>query len=202
MNDPPHDDPREHQHGERVEVVRPREVVRFWNRAEVASEQERARDRHALVAPGELVELQEEGVEDHPEREREHAEVDLHVADAQRGHGHRDDRGGHRCREEDDLEGADLEPAGEERRGVRAEPDEERVAERDEARVTEHQVQAEQHDAVGHEGQHEEDVVDGGDPRHRDDGAERERNGQHRAHAAAPPKRPRGRMTRTLMTIR
>ena len=79
------------------------------------------------------------------------------------------------------------------------------MPEGDEPRVPEQEVQAEQRDAVGHERQHERDVVGRSDPgdgeRERDRHEERGRPGALHA-VAAFPKSPRGRRTSTAMTMR
>ncbi len=94
---------------------------------------------------------------------------------------------------------------GQRRARVRADSEEQRVAEGDQARVPEEEVQAEEGDGVGHERQHERRVVHGRDRR------ESQRDGERRGdeqeppppHAAATfPKIPRGRITSTPMTMR
>ena len=79
------------------------------------------------------------------------------------------------------------------------------MAERDEPRVPEEEVQAEKRDAVGHEGQHERDVVDGGSvgEGEREGDRHEERDGPESPHAVTTfPKSPRGRSTSTVITIR
>ena len=141
-------------------------------------------------------------MEDHAEGEGEHSEVDLHVPHAERPDRYRDEPAEHRRADQDHLERTDLSMGGEERPGVRADPDEQRMTEGDEARIPEEEVQPEQDDRVGHERQHEQDVVGRGDERCGGDGSRRHHHDQAPLHAAAPPKRPRGRATSTAITIR
>ena len=202
MDDAPHAERGEAEHGQRVVVVGPDEVVDLRHGIEASPEQRRPQEGRALVAAGQAIELQDECVEDHPKRQGEHAKVDLHVAHAERRDRYRHQRAQHRGREQDHLERADLGVRRQERAGVRAEPDEEGVAERDEARVPEQEVEPEQHDRVGHEREHEEHVIGRGDEGRCGDGRGPQRDRQAALHAVAPPKRPRGRATSTAITMR
>ena len=79
------------------------------------------------------------------------------------------------------------------------------MAEGDEPRVPEEEIETEERHAVGHEGKHERDVIHGGrvgeGGRQGDCQDEGDRAGT--AHAVAGfPKSPRGRRTRTAITIR
>ena len=202
MDDAPHAERGQREHTQRIVVVRADQVVDLRHRFETVAEERRPQERRALVAPGEPVELQDERVKDHAEGEREHAEVNLHVAHAERGDRNRDQRAEGSRRDQDDLERADLRVGREERPGVGAEPDEERVAERDEPRVSEQEVEPEQDDRVGHERQHQEDVVGRGDERRGGDGHRDQGDDQKALHVSAPPKRPRGRRTSTTITMK
>ena len=165
------------------------------------AEQHGAQHPHALVAARQRVELVEKRVEEHAEGEREHAEVDLHVAHAQEPHRNGDERGRHRRRQQHDLQMPHTEPAREQRCRVAAQRDEERVAEREQARRAEQQIQAEERDRVAEGGQEQGGRV----------GPARERQQQQRraggaaertdAHAMARAKSPAGRRTSTAMTI-
>ena len=79
------------------------------------------------------------------------------------------------------------------------------MAERDEPGVPEEEIQAEQRDGIGHEREHQGRVVNGRDRREAKGGDERsgQQDDPGQPHAtAAFPKRPRGRITSTPMTIR
>ena len=148
-------------------------------------------------------------MEQHPERERQDAEEDPHVADRQqrdrqrRGDG---DRAGDR---EDRLEAPDAELARQHRRRVGADGDEERVAERQQPGDAEQQVEPEQRDRVRDRRQDERHVVrlghlrEGREDGDGDDGSGDERApASHRPHSIALPNSPAGRTTRTTITIR
>ena len=90
---------------------------------------------------------------------------------------------------------------GEEGAGVGADADEQRVAEGHEAGMAEEEVEPEEHHRVGHERQHEEDVVGGRHPWQAERG-ERHRRQHGASPHAALPKSPRGRRRRTTITMR
>ena len=200
-HDAQHDGGGRRQQDERVVVERPREELNLVEVLQRLAEQEGAQHAHAFVATGEVIELAEKGVEQHAEGEREHAEVDLHVA-----HGEQADRYGHRHRhrgrrQQDELHVEDVQLAREPGRRVGPERHEERVAEGQQPRVAEEQVEAEQRDAVAEGGQHQRRRVRPARERQQQKRDARHRERHAADHAVALANRPAGRTTRTPITI-
>ena len=199
-HDAVHDQGGQRQQRQRVVVEGPGEEVDLVQPGQRLPQEHGPQDAHAFVAPGERVELVEERVEQHAERQREHAEVDLHVPHAEQPHRH-----GHHHRhqgrpDQDELEVPDAEAGREVGRGVRAQRDEQRVAEGQQPGGPEQQIEAEQRDAVRERRQQQRDLVARQHERRR-----QQRHGQQpgdhpRHHAVARAKRPAGRRTRTAMT--
>ena len=123
------------------------------------AEQRRARHAHALVAAGERVELEQEGVEQHAEGQGEHAEEDLRVARAEGADRQRDEEPGRRGGQQRRLEAFDAPHPGGDRRGIGADGHEHRMPEGHEPAIAEQQVEPEQRHAVAEDGQQQRGAV-------------------------------------------
>ena len=142
-------------------------------------------------------------MEQHAERQRQHAEEDLHVAHAQQPHGNRHDDARDDGREHRQLEALEAEAARHHRDRIRTQSHEQRVAERQQPGIAEQQVEAEQDDAVRQRWQHQRHVERRQQVRRRDEQQQRARDRELAArHSSGLPKRPVGRKISTAITIR
>ena len=110
-------------------------------RTQLKAEDVHARNTHAAVAAGQVVELEKERVEQHAEGERQHAEKDADVTNAEKPDGHRDQRPRQHDSQEHDLERCDPELPGEDGRAIGAEAEEHGVTERQQTGVAEEQIE-------------------------------------------------------------
>ena len=201
VHDAPHHEDGHREQSERVVVVRPNEELHLAEPREGQPAQAGSKHAHAFIAAGERIELVEERVEEHAEGEGEHPEVDAHVAHAEQPDGHGHHEPGQGGGEQDDLEGQDGELARHEGRRVGAQGHEEGVTEGQEPGDAEEQVEAEERDAVGEEGQHEGGVVLATGEGHEEHDPEDEGQREPPHQAVARAKSPAGRSTSTAMTM-
>jgi hypothetical protein len=164
------------------------------------AQQRRARHAHALVAAGQCVELEQEGVEQHAEGEGEHAEEDLGVARAKRADRQRHEQAGRGGGEQRDLEAGDPPHPDRDGRGVGADGDEHRVPEGHEPAVPEQQVEPEERHAVPEHRQQQRGAVLAQDQRQRREGCQHGGRDHSVSHAAGFPNRPAGRSSSTATT--
>ena len=122
VHDAPHEQGGEHQQRQAVVVEGAGQQLDLVVGGELEPQDAHARHAHAAVAAGQVVELEQDGVRQHAERQRQHAKEDAGVAHAQEADGQRDQQ----CRrqrdaDEHDLELPDAEHAGDDGRAVGAE---------------------------------------------------------------------------------
>ncbi len=221
LGDAPHRQAEQRKQHQRIIVERPGQK-RGLAAAPLHAEQQRPQHPHALIAAGDAVELEQEGMKQHAERQRQHAEEYLGVADAQRAGHQRDQSGRQRCGDQQDFKAAHAEFRGQRRRAVGADAEKHRVPERQQPGGAEQQIEPEQRDAVADERQHQHQRIGRGHQRQqRHDGDQPEQHPQsvgprhpsprHRlrsnvdrvvAHAVAFPNRPAGLRISTTTTTR
>ena len=141
MHDTPHHDGGDVEEREAVVIERPGQELDFVVLAQFEAEDVHARNAHAAVAAGQVVELEKERVEQHAEGERQHAEKDADVTNAEKPDGHRDERPRQHDGQEHDLERRDPELSGEHGRAIGAEAEEHGVTERQQTGVAEEQIE-------------------------------------------------------------
>ena len=183
VHDAPHDERGDHQQPQAVVVEGPGEELDLVVGGKLEPEDAHARDAHAAVAAGQMVELEQHGVRQHAEGEREHAEEDAGVAHAQEADRQRDDQPSQRDADQHDLELRDAEHAGDHGRAIGAEPEKHGMAEGQQAGVAKQQIEPKQGDGVAEERHQQVGVVGRGQDRHH---AERRDGGGKRREAPGP----------------
>src|SRR5262245_55382653 len=82
MHDSPHQKARDHEQAETIIVKGPSKKLDLVVAFEGKPQNIHARHAHAAVAPGEMIELEQERVEQHAKGKRQHAKENSHVTRA------------------------------------------------------------------------------------------------------------------------
>ena len=203
--DSPHHEAGDDHKAEAIVVKWPRQELDLVVAREFQPEDVHARHAHAAVAAGQVVELEQEGVEQHAEGESQHAEKNADIAHAQRA-----DRQCNRTRCEHDreqhqLEGFHPQHARQDRRAVSANAQKHGMPERQQSGIAEKQVEPEQGDGVAVEGDHQAGVIGRHCQRQQGErsctASSDDRRGRE-LHASVLPNNPAGRKISTATTIR
>src|SRR5262249_49753151 len=151
MHDAPHHGGGDDEERETVIIERPGQELDLVVLAQFEAEDVHARNPHAAVAAGQVVELEKERVEQHAEGKRQYAEKDADVTNAEKPDWHRDKRPRQHDGDEHDLERGDPELAGEHGGAIGAEAEKHGVTEREQSGVAEEQIKPQQRDGVTEE---------------------------------------------------
>ena len=202
VHDAPHHKAQQQKDRQAVKIKRSDQVSRFIHAGKLHAQQCGPGDRHPGVAAGQFIELEQERVDQHAEREREHAEENLHVPHAEHADRNADHQADQDCGADRALHASDAVAAGDISHRIRAQRHIERMAKRHQAGVAEQKIKAQQDDAVGQRRQHQRDIKRRHDKRRADQGQQQDgKNEALAGHSIGFPNRPVGRKIRTVMTI-
>ena len=161
VHDPPHHQRGNDQKRQAIVIEGAGEELDLVVLRELQPEDAHARHPHAAVAAGQVIELEQEGIKQHAEGEREHAEEDAHVADAEEPDRNGGEHGAEHHGREHQLEGLDPEHAREESRAIGAGAEKHRMPEGEEPGIAEEEIEAEEGDGVAEERDHQRGVYGG-----------------------------------------